>query len=335
MPAAREQRSAHMQKKISVSLCVVIALIAAATVQAQERKPYRIGVIHEGGPYSRAIDGLKDALRSAGLEPGKDVILEVRDTQGNRVSIGDVARSLEESKVNLLCTISTTVTLAAKAATKQVPIVFAIGTDAAAQGLVESLAKPGGRLTGVQRLSSDFTGKRLEILKEMLPALRRVVTFYDPGDNVARQAAKLAQEASRKLKIELKEEPVSSVAELRQAINRLDRKDADAFVYVSDAMVTTQSRFIIDTAKVKKLPTMFSEPELVTQGALAAYGVSLYDEGRLLAKYVQRVLSGNNPKDLPIESFSKYELGINLGTARELGITIPQAVLFRADKVVE
>ena len=285
-----------MNKKILVALSAAIA-IAVTTVQAQVVKPYRIGVIHEGGPYSRAVEGLKDGLRSAGLEPGKDVIMEVRDTHGNRAAIGEAAQGLEAEKVSLLCTISTTVTLATKAATNQVPIVFAIGTDAATQGLVESLAKPGGRLTGVQRLSSDFTGKRLEILKEIVPDLRRVVTFYDPGDNVARQAAKLAQDASRKLKIEIKEQPVASVAELRQAINGLDRKDADAFVYVSDAMVTTQSRFIIDTAKAKKLPTMFSEPELVTEGALAAYGVSLYDEGRLLAKYVQRVLTGTDPKD--------------------------------------
>jgi putative ABC transport system substrate-binding protein len=324
-----------MNKKIFASLWVVMALLAVTTVEAQVRAPYHIGVIHEGGPYGRAIEGLKDGLRSVGLEPGKDVILEVRDTQGNRAAIGDAARSLEEGKVSLLCTISTTVTLAAKAATKEVPIIFAIGTDAAAQGLVESLAKPGGRLTGVQRLSSDFTGKRLEILKEIVPDLRRVVTFYDPGDNVARQAAKLAQEASRKLKIEIKEQPVASVTELRQAISGLDRKDADAFVYISDAMVTTQSRFIIETAKAKKLPTMFSEPALVTEGALAAYGVSLYDEGRLMAKYVQRVLTGRNPKDMPIESFSKYELGINLATARELGLKIPQSVLFRADKVIE
>src|SRR5262249_40406399 len=138
-----------------------------------------------------------------------------------------------------------------------------------------------------------------------------------------------------KLRIAITERPVSSVAELREAFNALDRKDADAFFYVSDAMVSSQSRFVIDTAKAKKLPTMFSEPDLVNEGALAAYGVSVYNEGRLMAKYVQRVLTGTSPKDLPIESFSRYELRINLGTARELGITIPQVVLFRADQVVE
>jgi putative ABC transport system substrate-binding protein len=150
-------------------LCALTTFLATSDAQAQARKPYHLGVIHEGGPYGWAVDGLKDGLRSAGLEPGRDVILDVRDTQGNRGAIGDAAKSLEEARVDVLCTISTTVTLAAKAATKQVPIVFGIGSDAAAQGLAESLAKPGGRLTGVQRLSADFTGKRLEILKEMIP----------------------------------------------------------------------------------------------------------------------------------------------------------------------
>ena len=324
-----------MSRKILRSLWVVLALLAVSTAHAQVRKPYRVGLIHEGGPYNSAVEGLKDGLRSAGLEPGKDVIFEVRDLQGDRSAIDQAARSLEGANVSVLCTFATTVTVRAKAATKQVPIVFAIGADAAGEGLVDSPAKPGGRLTGVQRLSIDFTGKRLEILKEMLPNLHTAVTFYDPGNRVAAQAAKLAQEASRKLKIELKERPVASVAELQRAFNALDRKEADAFLYVSDAMVTSQSRFIIDAARAKRLPTMFSEPELVTEGALAGYGVSLYNVGQLMAKYVQRILTGANPKDLPVESFSTYELGINLKTARELGITIPQKVLFRADKVIE
>lgn len=313
----------------------VLALAEVLPVQAQPHKAYRVGVIHEGGPYGAAVEGLKDGLRGLGLEPGKDVALEIRDVQGNRAAIGDAARSLEQSKVDLLFSLSTSVTIAAKAATKEVPIVFAIGTDAVAGGLVESLAKPGGRLTGIQRLSTDLTAKRLEILKEALPNLHTVVTFYDPGNSVALQAAKVAREAAWKLKIEIKERLVASVAELRHDFETLGPKDADAFFYVPDAMVTNQSKFIINTARAKKLPTMFTDPESVELGALAGYGVSFYDEGKLSAKYVQRVLTGTSPKDLPIESVSRYELGINLKTARELGVTIPQSVLFRADKVIE
>ena len=324
-----------MNNKILLCLLAAFALAIVPTVQAQPRKPYRVGVIHEGGSYLAAVEGLKDGLKELGLQPGKDVLLEIRDMQGNRGAVGDAARSLEQSKVDLLYCLSTSVTLVAKSATKDVPIVFAIGTDAAAGGLVASLARPGGRLTGVQRLSSDFTAKRLEILKEIIPKLHRVATFYDPSNSVAIQAAKLAREAAQQLKVEIAEQSVGSVAELRQAVGKLDPKRVDAFFYVSDAMVTSENKFIVDTANAKKLPTMFSDPEFVTQGALVGYGVNRYDEGKLSAKYVQRVLTGTSPRDMPVEQFSRFELGINLQTAKKLGITIPQAVLFRADKVVE
>ena len=324
-----------MNKNMIVAVLATLALTIVPMVQAQQHKVYRIGVIHEGGPYNVAVEGLKDGLRALGLEPGKDVLLDVRDVQGNRAAVGDAARSLEQAKVDLLCSLSTSVTIVARETTKGTPIVFAIGTDAAADGLVQSLARPEGRLTGVQARSTDLTAKRLEILKDLLPNLHRAVTFYDAGNSVSRGAASLAREAASKLKIELKEKPVASVAELRQALNSIDPKDADAFVYVSDAMVTSQSKLIIDAARVKKLPTMFSEPSLVTQGALVGYGVNRYDQGRLVAKYVHRVLTGTSPKDLPVESFDRYELAINLQTAREPGITVPQAVLFRADRVIE
>jgi putative ABC transport system substrate-binding protein len=324
-----------MNKKIFVALLMSLAVGAVSSVQAQPHKPYRIGVIHEGGPYRVTVEGFKDGLRAAGLEPGKDVVLEVRDVQGNRQALAGAAKSLEQAKVDLLFSVSTSATIAAKGATREVPIVFAIGSDAVAEGFVESLARPGGRLTGVQRLSTDLTPKRLELLKDMLPDLHRVITFYDPGNSVALQAAKLERDAGRKLKIEIKERPVASVAELRQALDTLDPKDTDALMFTSDAMVTSQSSFVIDTAKIKKLPTMFAEPDLVSQGALAGYGAGFYEEGRLSATYVQRILAGKSPKDLPVESFTRYELWINLQTARALGITIPQSVLFRADKVIE
>src|SRR5262249_31007889 len=146
---------------------------------------------------------------------------------------------------------------------------------------------------------------------------------------------KLAREAARKLNIEISERPVPSVAEFRRAFNALTRKDADAFVTVGDAMILSQSNFIIDIARSKKLPTMFSDPNLVTQGAHVGYGVNRYDKGRRMAKYVHRIHAGTPPRDLPVESISRYELGLNLQTARDLGITIPQAISFRADKIIE
>ena len=173
-----------------------------------------------------------------------------------------------------------------------VPIVFCIGSDPVAMGLVENFAKPGGRLTGVHFLVRDLTSKRLEILKEILPKLRGVVTVYDPASQVAKESAQLAREEAKRLGLKFIERHVKSVEELRQALQALKAGEADAFFYTPDPMVVGQAQLIIDTAKAKKLPTMFHEQSLVAKGALASYGQSYYEIGRLSAKYVQKVLSG-------------------------------------------
>jgi putative ABC transport system substrate-binding protein len=161
------------------------------------------------------------------------------------------------------------------------------------------------------------------------------VTFYDPTNEVALAAARSAREAAKQLHIEVIERQVSSVEEVRRGVTALKVEDADAFFYTNDAMVVSQAQFIIDTARAKKLPTMFAAPSLAVQGALACYGVSYYEIGRLSAKYVQLVLTGTSPQNLPVESLSKMALAVNLKTAREIGLTIPQAVLLRADEVIQ
>jgi len=176
---------------------------------------------------------------------------------------------------------------------------------------------------------------RLEILKEILPKLSRVVTFYNPGDPVAPEAAKLAREEAGRLGLKFIERHVSSVEELRKVLRALKPGEADAYFYVPDVMVIGQVQLIIDTAKAKKLATMFHERSLVTNGALASYGQNYYEIGRVSAKYVQRVLSGVQPRDLKVETIDDVELAINLQTAKQLGLTIPPNVLARAKKVIK
>jgi putative tryptophan/tyrosine transport system substrate-binding protein len=148
-------------------------------------------------------------------------------------------------------------------------------------------------------------------------------------------AAKSAREVAQQLHIELVERQVASVEELRLGVTTLKAQEADAYFYINDAMVTSQAQFIVDTARAKKIPTMFAVPSLAALGALAGYGVSYRESGRLSAKYVQRVLTGTSPQNLPVESLSRVELAVNLKTAREIGVTIPQAVLLRADEVIQ
>jgi putative ABC transport system substrate-binding protein len=176
--------------------------------------------------------------------------------------------------------------------------------------------------------------KRLEILKEIVPKLRRIVTFYDPRSPVAIESSKLAREIAQRLGVEFIERHVASVEELQAGIRALRAGEVDAFFVVSDPMVSLQAQLIIDTARVKRLPTMFDLKSSVIKGGLASYSVSFHEVGRLSAKYVQRILAGVKPKDLPVEGIDKIELVINLKTAKQIGLTIPPNVLARADKVI-
>jgi putative tryptophan/tyrosine transport system substrate-binding protein len=324
-----------MPKEILAACLAVLVLSSGYLVEAQQAKVYRIGVIHEGGPTRAVIDGLKDGLRELGFEEGKQYVLKVHDLQGDRTAAAEAARTLEGEKVDLLFAFSTSVTTVAKRATSKVPIVFFVGEDPVVAGLVESFARPGGRLTGVYNQQADLTAKRLQILKLILPDLRKAVTFYDPSNGSARVAAKVAREAAGQLGIELVERHVASVEDLRLGIAALKAQDSDAYFYINDAMVTSQAQFIIDTTTAKKLPTIFANPLLVRQGALVSYGVSFHEIGRVSAKYVQRILSGADPQDLPVESISRVELAINLKTARQIGVAIPQELRLRADELIE
>jgi putative ABC transport system substrate-binding protein len=296
---------------------------------------YRVGIIHLGGEWPTLVDGLRQGLRELGLDEGKHIALDIRDTKGDPKTVEEAARDLERGHVDLIYTVTTSVTIAAKRATAQTPIVFYAGTNPIAAGLVESFAKPGGRLTGVHGLATDLTAKRLEVLKEMIPRLGRVVTFYNPGNTVAREAARLGREAARQLGVQFVERHVGSVEELREGLRTLKPREVDAYFHISDAMVTSQALLIIDAARVKSLPTMFTEEGLVVKGALASYGHRYHEIGRMSAKYVQRILAGTHPKDLPVENYDRIELALNLRTAREIGLAIPPSVRTRADKVIE
>src|ERR1700719_5405223 len=311
-----------MSKKLIVALLATLVLVSVHLAQAQQAKVYRVGVIHEGGPFNAVVDGLKDGLRELGFEQGKHYLLEIRDLKGDSKVAEAEARSLERGKVDLIYSVPTSITAAVKRATTEVPIVFAVGSDPVAAGLVESVARPGGRLTGVHyQQSADLTAKRLEILKEILPNLHRVVTFYDPSNAAAMAAAKSAREAAQRSDSEIVERHVASVHELRQGLQALKVQGVDAYFYTSDAMVTGQAPFISDTARAQRLPTMFADPSLAAHGALVGYGVSYHEVGRLSAKYVQRVLTGTSPQNLPVESLSKVALTVNLETARLIGLT--------------
>jgi putative ABC transport system substrate-binding protein len=303
-------------------------------VQAQQTK-YRIGVIYPGGPLSQTLDGLRAGLRESGIEDGKQVTLAVVDTKGDAKVAEEAAKNFEREKVNLLYLVGSTVIVAAKQSTTSVPMVFCIGLDPVPLGLIKDFVRPAGRLTGVHYLVRDLTAKRLELLKELLPKVGRVVTFYDPGNKIAVEAAEMARGEAKRLGLRFIERQVKSADELRSGLQTLKTGEADAFFYVPDPMVVSQAQSIIDTAKAKKLATMFQDESVVAKGALASYGQNYYEIGRLSAKHVQRVLGGTPPGEVRVETVDRVDLVINLQTARQLGVTIPAQVLARANKVIK
>jgi putative tryptophan/tyrosine transport system substrate-binding protein len=322
-------------RKIFILALSATLMAVGSSAHGQPAKLYRVGVILQGGPFYTMVDGLRDGLKELGLVEGKHFALEIRDTRGDLKAVEEAARSLEREKVNLLYTIATSVTLAGKRATANIPIVFNAGTDPTVVGLVKSFAKPGGRLTGVHFLTTDLTGKRLEILRDLLPKLHRVVTFYNPSNPSASESAKEGREAAGYLKVEFVERHVASIEELQSALRVFRAGEADAYVEAADAMVSSQAQLIIDMARAKKLPTMFQEQSLIPKGGLASYGVSYHEVGRLSAKYVQRILMGTRPQDLAVETVRKIDLVFNLRTAQAIGLAISPNMLARADKVIK
>jgi putative tryptophan/tyrosine transport system substrate-binding protein len=324
-----------MNKKILLGVVATIILTSIRLANGQQTKVYRVGIIHQGGPYQTVVDGLRVGLRQLGYEEGKQILLEIRDAKSDLKLVEEAAKVFERERVDLIYAVATSVTTAVKDVTSHIPIVFSVGTDPVGSGLVQSFVKPGVRLTGVYYLTTDLTAKRLEILKEILPKLRRVVTFYNPNNRSALEAATLGREAARHLGIQFVERHATSAQELRQGVRTLKAGEVDAYFYTSDAMVTSQAQLIIDMATSKRLPTMFPEQSLVAQGGLASYGQNFHEIGRASAKYVQKIMTGAHPQDLRIETFDKFELVISLKTAKQIGLTIPPNVLARADKVIK
>lgn len=326
-----------MFKPLRVAIAIGLAMLAclpALHASAQQQRVYRVGVLTLGGPYLAAFDGLREGLKELGLEEGKQLIFHIRDVRGDPRALEPAAQGLERERVDLIYSITTSVTVAAKKATRDVPIVFYAGTDPVGVGLVASFAQPGGRITGIHSRSSPLVMKRIELMKEIHPGLRKVLFVYDPANPTMQQPLRLARDAARQLNIELVERYVKSVEDLRVTLQALKPGDMDALSF-TDAMVTSQEAVILQAAAAKKLMVIVAERASVAKGALASYGVSYFANGRLAARQVQRILQGTSPAVLPVEQADRLHLALNLRTAAALGLKIPSSVLARADEVID
>ncbi len=309
---------------------VILVTILAFAAEAQSvRRPYRIGVLNEASAASHpTVEGLKAGLRELGLEEGRHVTFEIRFTEGNLDAMPAMAAALVKTGVDLIFTSQHAATQAAKDATKSIPIVFTLVGDPAAAGFVTNLAQPDGNITGVTSLHADLVAKRLEILKTLVPTLRRVWVIHDGSDPSATPMVIKALNAGQRLKLEVIPRAVATSADLALRLRELQRGDALLAPETSNLDIPTA---ILQTSLASRVPAAFTTALWVGHGGLVSYGPDYYAQGVQAAELVAKILRGARPPEVPVEGADKIDLAVNLKTADLLGITVPRKVLLRAD----
>ncbi|MBI4588407.1 MAG: ABC transporter substrate-binding protein [Candidatus Rokubacteria bacterium] len=323
-------------KPATVGLIVILALgvLSPLTSDAQQAKrTYRIGVLHRGYfPNNPAVEGLTAGLKTLGLEEGRDVTFDIRFTRGNLQAIPGTAAALAKAGVDLIFVDAEEAVRAVKAASRTIPIVFIQVGDPVAAGLVTQVAHPGGNVTGVSNLATDLVPKRLEILKAMVPTLRRVWAVYHADELSSVAAVRKAQEVAPRLQLEMVAQAVRTPEELVNNLKALRPGDG----LLSPAARTLNiPGLILDLVLMKRVPAVFDSAFWVQAGGLVSYGSEERVEAAQAARLVAKILRGARPQDLPVEGGNKIELAVNLKTARSLGITIPRDILARADQVIQ
>jgi len=304
--------------------------------QAPAKIP-RIGLLSPFAPSDTARwhQALRQGLRDLGWIEGKTISIEYRYAEGERDRLPGLAAELVRLKVDIVFVDTTSAALAAQNATRTVPIVLAVGSDTVATGLVKSLARPGGNITGLDQIAPELGGKRLELLKEIVPRLSRVAVLWNPQNPSSTLNWKELRLPARQLGVELHSLEVRSPTELDKAFEAATRAGAGALAIMPDPVFLTNLERIANLATKRRLPSIFHLREFVDAGGLVAYGPNRSDLFRRAATYVDKILKGAKPGDLPVEQPTKFELVINLKTAKALGITIPPSLLSRADQVIE
>jgi putative ABC transport system substrate-binding protein len=317
-----------------VSLLVLL-LTAYTFAEAQPKKVTRIGYI---GSSSASIgdEAFRHALRDLGYIEGENIQVEYRYIEGQQDKVPNLVAELLELKVDVLVVSTLTSLRAAKQATKTTPIVMATNNDPVETGIVDSLARPGGNITGVTRLTRDLNGKRLEVLKEMVPKLARVGVLWDskgPGPTIA---FKEYEAAADLLKIKLHSLEIRALnLDFEHAFRAAAKERAGAIIPIRSSVLISNMGRIVDLAAKNRFPSMNETSDFVEAGGLASYSANDTEPFKRVAHYVDRILKGTKPADLPIEQPMKFEFVVNLKTAKQIGLTIPPNVLARATKVIK
>jgi putative ABC transport system substrate-binding protein len=326
-----------MTEKVLICLLATILLTTASIAEAQQpKKVPRIGYL-TGTSLSAAAartEAFRQGLGDLGYIDGKNIVVEYRYAEGKLDRQSELAAELVRLKVDAIVTAGPTVTRAAKEATGTIPIVMAFDTDPVGNGFVASLAQPGGNITGLSALSPEISGKQVELLKEIVPKLSRVAVLRNSTEPANQQSLKEIELAAAAFGVQLQYLDALGPKDIETAFRAASKRHADAALVLPSAVFNTHRKQIADLAKKSRLPAIFYAPEWVEDGGLVSYGVSFTDLYRRAATYVDKILKGRKPAELPVEQPKKFELAINLKAAKQIGVTIPPNVLARADKVI-
>jgi putative ABC transport system substrate-binding protein len=305
----------------------------SARAQQPARIP-RIGILipTSASVFSARLETFRRRLRELGDVEGKNIFIEYRYAEGKLERLPDLAAELVQLKVDVIVTTGEVV-LTAKKVSGTIPIVFAVANDPVGSGLVSSLARPGGNITGLSLMSTDLDGKRLELLKEAFPKVVRVAFLWEPGTRAIDPLTDM-EAAAKALGVKLLSLPVRSLDDFDGAFARAKRDGAQALITFPRPLITNQQRQVLDFAAKNRLPAMYPTSEFVEAGGLMSYAPNYAELFRRAADFVDKILKGTKPADIPVEQPTKFEFIVNLKTAKQIGVTIPPNVLVRADKVI-
>jgi putative tryptophan/tyrosine transport system substrate-binding protein len=312
-------------------------LTAPLGVEAQQggKRP-RVGFLFSGSPGpSREIDAFKQGLREFGYIEGQNIAIEYRFARGQIERLPELAAELVRLKPDVIVAPYTSPALAAKRATNRIPIVFAVVADAIGAGLIANLARPGGNITGFTSSSAELGGKRLALLKEVAPDMSRIAILYNPSDRSNVLVLKQFQESAPTLGLALQPFEVREAADFEGAFSAMTRERAHAMFGTPGVLTFEHKDILVSLAAKRRMPAMWGHRQFVDAGGLMSYAVNSYDQIRQTVVYVDKILKGARPDDLPVEQPTTFELVINLKTAKALGLTIPPSLLLRADQVIE
>jgi putative ABC transport system substrate-binding protein len=314
---------------------IAFLLLATGLAEAQQSaKVFKIGYLSAGSASAGGLESLRREFRKLGYVEGKNIVFESRPAENKLERLPALADELVRLQVDVLLVGQTAATLAAKNATRAIPIVFYAVSDPVASGLVDSLARPGGNITGFTNISAVLAGKRLELLKETVPKLSRVAVLWDPGNPGSLPQWKESQLPARELGLQLHSMEVSSAKEFESAFKEATKARSEALAVTQLALATSNRKQIADLAIINRLPAIYPRGEFVESGGLMSYGPDETERYRRAAVLVDKILRGAKPADLPVEQPTKFELVINLKTAKQHGLTMPAIMLARADKVI-